>query len=137
MAENPEEFVRVAAFSYLHEAEAARILLGENGIDTEVADGEVINADPLLSNAVGGVKVLVRREDIERAQSILAAGIKERTGNASEHCPDCDSHDVQRRRVTWKTILVGILTLGVYYPGFFREFRCMRCGARWSYYRTH
>ena len=41
------------------------------GIEVFLQDENTINTDPLLSNAIGGVKLLVRKEDVMFAKQIL------------------------------------------------------------------
>ncbi|HKC59812.1 MAG TPA: DUF2007 domain-containing protein [Myxococcales bacterium] len=61
----------VATFALPTEAEMARGLLESNGIQALLRDEGLVGVHPLLSNAVGGVKVVVPAEDAERAREIL------------------------------------------------------------------
>lgn len=65
------EVVVVRAFSAPHEAHLACSALRAAGIDATVADANIVAVNWLYSNAVGGVKVLVREEDLAAAREIL------------------------------------------------------------------
>ena len=61
----------VATFLQLHEATLAKLRLQAAGIDAELADTGIIGANPFLANAVGGVKLQVPTEAVERARAVL------------------------------------------------------------------
>ena len=62
----------VATFSLPTEAEMARELLEQNGIEAILRDAGFLGVHPWLSNAVGGVKLVVPAEDARRARELLA-----------------------------------------------------------------
>jgi putative signal transducing protein len=62
----------VATFPLPTEAEMARELLEQNGIAAVLRDAGFVGVHPWLSNAVGGVKLVVPAEDARRARELLA-----------------------------------------------------------------
>jgi hypothetical protein len=64
--------VTVGAFTTVTEAEAARLLLDSHGIACVLSDAETISMAWIMSNAVGGVKLLVAEADANRARQLLA-----------------------------------------------------------------
>lgn len=62
----------VEAYTRTADADAARLYLEDNGITAYVEDGEIVAMDWLLGSAVGGVKVKVAEEDLQRASELLA-----------------------------------------------------------------
>lgn len=60
-------------FTYPSEAYIAKSHLDAEGIDCFITNENLLTINPLLSNAVGGVKLMVREEDYERAKEILEA----------------------------------------------------------------
>jgi Putative prokaryotic signal transducing protein len=75
----PEGPLVVATFPLPTEAEMARELLERNGIEAILRDAGFLGVHPWLSNAVGGVKVVVPAEDARRAREILVfAGLAAR-----------------------------------------------------------
>ncbi len=123
--------VTVGTYSYLYEAETARMLLFTNGIEAELLDSEIAATHPFLSNAVGGIRVAVSSENARKASEILREDQKSQGERFRKRCFDCDSDDVIEIKATWKTWILGLLTLGLYFPTLFKANRCRSCGRRW------
>jgi hypothetical protein len=72
-----ETFHTVAVFTYPTEVIVPRITLESAGIECITRDEETITANPMLSNAVGGIKLQVKEQDFEWAVAILEeAGVQ-------------------------------------------------------------
>ncbi len=72
-----ETFYTVAVFTYPTEVIVPRITLETAGIECITKDEETITTNPLLSNAVGGIKLQVRERDFQKAVAILKeAGVE-------------------------------------------------------------
>jgi len=67
------ELVTVRNCNYLHEAELVKSVLDVEGIDAQIPDAYMAGVQPMLGAAIGGVRVLVRAIDLERAEQALAA----------------------------------------------------------------
>jgi hypothetical protein len=67
----PGELLVIATFTLPTQAEMARELLERNGIDARLRDQGFIGVHPWLSNALGGVKLVVPAEDAQLAWDIL------------------------------------------------------------------
>ena len=61
----------VERFTTLGEAEAAVTALDAGGIEVTLFDDEFVAVNWMISNAVGGVKVVIREEDYDAAADIL------------------------------------------------------------------
>jgi type III secretory pathway lipoprotein EscJ len=61
-------------FTYPMELAVLRTRLEADGIECLVLDELTVQANPLYSNAVGGVKLQVRESDIQKAVEILKDG---------------------------------------------------------------
>lgn len=85
-----ENLVTVARCSLPVEAYAIRLRLESAGIPVVLADEFTVTMDWLLSNAIGGVKVQVREDDLRQANQVLAE--IERPERADDHdsLPDDD-----------------------------------------------
>lgn len=131
-----EDWVTVASFRDLAEAEMARVTVDAEGIRCYLADAEVIRLDWTLSMALGGIKLRVPAADRERALERL-----HRTSTAQElrlvgddtseeSCPACGGTAVtveeRGRRFSLVATLLGL-------PLLFRATatRCGACGHRW------
>ncbi len=76
---NMNELITILTFTYIHELAVAQGLLESEGVETFLKDEFVASVNPLYSNAIGGIKLQVNADDVERATIILreAGFIKE------------------------------------------------------------
>ncbi len=85
------KFKTIAKYQYSTEAQIIKGRLESEGIKVFLFDNFTIDTDPLVSNAIGGIKLKVLSEDAMKAQHILST-IQEYAldddGNAI-HCPNC------------------------------------------------
>ena len=68
--------------------------LKEEGFDCHLRDENTVTIDPLLSPAIGGIKLMVREEDIARAHSALDQIESEYI--ATVRCPSCGKNTLQK-----------------------------------------
>ena len=90
-------FKTIARYQYTSEAQIMKGRLEADGIKVFLQDNVTIDTDPLVSNAIGGVKLKVRSEDVIKAKHILNSVNQyslDDNGNAI-HCPNCDSTEIQ------------------------------------------
>ncbi len=111
-----------ARFITVGEAEAAISALDAAGIECQLADQNIVGIDWGMAQAVGGVKVLVRREDLGRAGDILGLNaydqVIEPVAETPEPdvpvvCPECGSPDfimVPRFRIF---LLITAIFIGI------------------------
>lgn len=134
------KLVTVASFGTAVEAHLARSALESLGIFVAVFDEQTVNIDWMYSNAVGGVKVKVREENLSEARKILEGDSREKGGEGPEAgtpevCPRCEGTDVEysmdRRgpMLTW--LFLGFPILPVR-----KRLRCRSCGKAWKPRRT-
>jgi len=78
-------------------------LLKEAGIICHLKDEYTITIDPLLSPALGGMKLMVEEEDVLKAQQILQQS--DQLYLQTIPCPICDEHSLQlvTKTVQFKT----------------------------------
>ena len=139
------ELAVVRAFSLPLEAHLACSALHAAGLEARVADQDMVTADWLLSNAIGGVKVLVRAEDLATAREVLeniasvsdddaVDGMSDVEDAAQDVCPQCGGR-------TWVSVTHGkrlavLSWMVISFPLFpvWRRWRCSDCGheSRWS-----
>src|SRR4051812_29422146 len=105
-----EKTVRIGNFTYHADAAVLIGRLEAEEIRCFLNNEHLVNANPLLSNAVGGIDVAVRESDYERAMVIVqemasnkAASTKADTGfegykKVTVFCPDCDSSNCYRKK---------------------------------------
>ena len=90
-------FINVAAFQYSAEAQIVKGRLDAEGIESFLVDNHTIDTDPLVSNAIGGVKLKVRKEDAEKSLEVLASIKKYAVDDEGLQisCPKCNGQKVQ------------------------------------------
>ena len=92
-----DTFKTIARFQYTTEAQIIKGRLEAEGIDVFLKDHLTIDTDPLVSHAIGGVKLQVLSKDAMKAQHILST-IKQYSldddGNEI-NCPNCHSEKVE------------------------------------------
>lgn len=70
MSDSEEKWVLLDTFTYMHEYLTLKVKLESEGIETFVKDEMTITIDPLLSNAIGGIKLYIKESDSENALKI-------------------------------------------------------------------
>ena len=86
----------LAVFEYSTEAHVTKSKLDSEGFKTMLMDEKTIDSDPLISNAIGGVKLLVHQNDFEKALKIyneIRTYQKDKNRN-DIFCPNCKSSKV-------------------------------------------
>jgi len=125
--------------SFLHEwlAYLAKGRLEAEGIEAAVFDGYMVSSCWIYSFAIGGARVAVRPEDVERAKEVLVTPYAEMLAEVEESrlpvppedvCPVCGMDSVWPRRYSaWS--LIPSLLFGV--PMFWRlpGWKCRTCNA--------
>jgi hypothetical protein len=94
-------------FTYPHEAHMAKGFLESEGIKTMILDEMTVQVQNFYSNAIGGVKILVQKEDYEPGIATLKKGgyiqdegykteevriIYADKSNKKTYCPFCKSN---------------------------------------------
>ena len=65
------EFIILNSYNNYIEAHIAKAVLEEHSIHCWLKDENTITIDPILTNAVGGIKIMIAKEDAQKALEIL------------------------------------------------------------------
>ncbi|WP_339845626.1 DUF2007 domain-containing protein [uncultured Dokdonia sp.] len=131
-------FVTIAQFQYSSEAQIFKGRLLAEGIEAFLADNYTIDTDPLVSNAIGGVKLRVPSDQESRAKEILGeiSAYSVAEDGSPVHCPNCNSEEV-----ALFTTVSDIRSLGAFLLGFVfgalpfytkYEYRCDNCKTKFN-----
>ena len=115
--------------------------LDAQGIDAAMLDAEIVSMDPLMSPAIGGVKVAVRRMDEARVLAVVregkesaeeeAASPHEQEGKArgerGRRCPHCNSTKTFKEKISGRAAALSILLLGFPLLIWHRGWKCAKC----------
>ncbi|MFC1497934.1 hypothetical protein ACFLS1_05610 [Verrucomicrobiota bacterium] len=129
------EMVVVATVSQPMEATPIQVRLGTEGIDSHLDGDYTVAANPLLSNAIGGIQLLVSARDAERAAAVLAEYFKAKAESeaiVARTCPRCGKKNgIDVRRPALLAVL-AVITFGAFcllYP--WPLYRCPDCKHKW------
>ncbi|OBX23530.1 MULTISPECIES: putative signal transducing protein [Bizionia] len=90
-------FKTIAVFPYTAEADIIKGRLEAEGIEVFLLDNHTINTNPIVSNAIGGVKLKVYAEQEAEAIAILksiSSYSLDDDGHAI-HCPNCQETKIE------------------------------------------
>jgi hypothetical protein len=104
--------------------------LEEEGIKAYLQDEYTVTIDPILTNAIGGIKLMVYKDQLERAVELLNGF--EQTYKEAVVCPQCQSSNIhfipQPNNVkNWVTALVTWI-FGSYAVPVKEVYHCSDCG---------
>lgn len=102
------DFIIISSYNNYIDAHIARGVLEEAGINCWLKDEHTVTIDPILTNAIGGIKIMVPKQQAERAVEILTNLKKEQ--QAAIRCPKCGSHNIElvstpRKAINWISAL--------------------------------
>lgn len=86
------ELVTIRTFDNYFSANILLTRLRDSGVQCYLKDEYTVTLDPLLSNAIGGIKLVVRKDDEPGARELLQS-FDHDYKNAVQ-CPNCGSHDI-------------------------------------------
>ena len=134
MTDHPRGVV-IATFSQPQDAHIMQSLLASRDIPSEL-DGEyTIGANPLLSNAIGGVRLLVPPDHADTASKLLEECRRQRAEAQAERartCPKCQSTNTRNIRESMIVGILAVITLGVLSLVFpYPRHKCIECGHKW------
>ncbi len=133
-----ETFVTIARYQYSSEAQIVKGRLEADGIDVFLKDNITIDTDPLVSNAIGGIKLKVRSEDEKEAKAILKsikAYAVDDNGNPIL-CPNCGKNEVELYSTidsfkAFLSFLIGIITFTLPFHTRYK-YICENCNTEFS-----
>jgi hypothetical protein len=132
-----QKLVMLRQFRDLPEALLAKGALESAGIESFLADDNMVRMDWFISNLIGGIKIKVKPEDLEAAQEILDQPIPEGfevegVGDYQQpHCPKCGSLDVTFQQLN-QPVAYGSAWMSIPLPVHYKAWRCRSCEHEWK-----
>lgn len=118
------------SFNNYMDAHLLMARLESEGIECWLQDENTVTINPVWTNAVGGIKLMVSREDYQRAVDIF----KEIENNRKQEmeCPKCRGHNIElvstpRKASNWISAILTFL-LGDYAMTVDKVNHCFDCG---------
>lgn len=121
-------FELVGVYQYSSEAIIFKGKLESEGIEVYMKDNYTIEANPLYSNAVGGVKLLVSKKDYTKAMEIISQVSKYSLDDESQlmKCPSCGADQINM--VTsikdFKSLFIYVFSLLLSLFPFYSNHKC-------------
>jgi hypothetical protein len=107
------------------------------GIECHFADENIVRMDWFISNLVGGVKLMVKPEDLDVADEVLNQPIPEGIDYGANEvfeqprCPKCGSLNITFEELN-KPLSYGSAWIGVPLPIASPRWKCEDCDAQWT-----
>ena len=128
-----ENFKLVRSYQYSSEAQIFCGKLESEGVEVYLRDINTVDSNPIWSNAVGGVKIFVKSDDLEKANKILSdiSQFSVNENNELIKCPNCGAEEIEM--VTSikdiKTLLAFIFSLLFVLIPFYSKhrYKCNKC----------
>jgi hypothetical protein len=131
-----QKLVFLRRFRDLPEAMLAKGTLASSGIEGYFVDDNIVRMDWFISNLIGGVKLMVRPEDLEAANDLLSQPIPEGIDYGGDEqfeqpkCPKCSSIDITFEELN-KPLSYASAWVGFPLPVSHPNWKCESCGAKW------
>lgn len=91
-----DNYILLDVFEFSAEAQIAKSKFEAEGIRTLFMDEKTIDSDPLISQAIGGVKLFVHKDDQVKAKKMYSEIRNYFTdeNNNPIYCPNCATHKI-------------------------------------------
>lgn len=139
----------IQTFVYPQEAYMAKAYLEAARIESLLKDELTAQVNNFYSNAIGGVKLLVRNEDFPEGVEVLKEGgyitpadlvqdeevliVEADKTTDRTHCPFCGSENIGKRKTPDIIMVVIYFLLSALFPIFKSVNKCMDCGKVWKF----
>jgi len=124
------QYISVKTFDSYITANIWLSKLQDQGISCYLKDQFTVTIDPILSNAIGGIKLCVNDSQLERAKDLIAQFEEE--NKQTQKCPNCGSLNVQYvsqpgNPTNWLSA-IGFWMFGSYAISAKQVYHCYDCG---------
>ncbi len=123
------DFVTIRTFQNYFSAHILLSKLKDAGMECYLKDEFTVTIDPILSNAVGGIKLVVKKDDEKEACELL--NIFDQEYMRSAVCPKCGNQTIDLvPKKTTANMLTAVLTwiFGSYAISARNVYQCSSCG---------
>jgi hypothetical protein len=131
------QFVILRRYRDLPEAVTVKSILDSEGIDCVLSDENLVRMDWFWSGLLGGIKLWVRRQDVEQAQNLIDQDSPDRfevegVGEFTQpRCPQCQSIDISFRELNKRVAFITAY-FGLPIPLKRRGWKCHSCKYSWQ-----
>jgi hypothetical protein len=128
-----DEYQLLKTFIDPVEANITKGLLEANGIPAFICDENTITVNPILTTALGGIRLMVRSSDYKIAHAIIE-DVDEENSKEILKCPVCGSEDVKTKNPpNWIYFFIMLFSFAITpRAGNRKKYICNVCRNRWS-----
>ena len=124
------DFVILQSFNNYMDAHLLMTRLESEEVECWLQDENTVTINPIWTNAVGGIKLMVKKEDLPRARQIFWE--IENNRKQSVECPKCKGHNIElvstpRKASNWFTAIFTF-ALGDFALTVDKVNHCFDCG---------
>lgn len=139
-----DNWITVISFTLPHEAHLAKSKLESEGIKTIIHNELTAQVHNFYSNAIGGVKLLVNKNDKKKAEEILIESgyLVEPELSKTEklhakflqnkRCPYCNSLNFLPKKPSLLSSFILLLVSWIPIPIIKKRYFCFDCGKEWK-----
>ena len=124
------DFVALRSFDNYIEANIVMNMLQHHDVNCHLKDENIITIDPLLSPALGGMKLMVHHAHVERAWDLMEKAEQQYLKDIP--CPVCHAHELKAVSITrqhkCKLAALASMLLNGHSVEVTKIFRCSNCG---------
>lgn len=126
-------FELIGSYQYSSEAIIFKGKLESEGIEVFMRDNHTVDANPLYSNAIGGVKLFVNSKDYSKAKDIISQVSPYSVDENSKllKCPKCDTQQIDMVtsvKELKSLVLFGFSLLLSIFPFYAKyKYKCRKC----------
>ena len=124
------EYIALRSFDNYIEANIVLNMLQHANINCHLQDENIITIDPLLSPALGGIKLMVHHQQAERAWDVMEEAEKKYL--RSIPCPVCKAHTLEavilKKNYSCKLAALASLLMNGRTLKLSKQYRCRSCG---------
>ncbi|MBX9784168.1 MAG: DUF2007 domain-containing protein [Chitinophagaceae bacterium] len=127
-------YINLISFPNYLDAHLRLMHLQEQGINCWLKDENTVTIDPILTNAIGGIKLMVHEAQAGRAAELLRIMMNKE--HEATPCPQCHSLNVEyivthRKAGNWLSAIATFL-LGDFAMAPHKVYHCFDCGHEFS-----
>jgi len=128
----------VKTYIYSHLAHLDIAKLSDEGIEAIIRDDNIVSINPIIAQAVGGIKILVQDNDYDKALEILNTNdydnlkneFKEES-NLQRKCAKCGSVNIFQKG-SWLTGLIFLVLMFIPLTTKKSTYVCLDCSNKWK-----
>lgn len=133
-----EKYILIGRYQYTSEALIYKGKLESEGIEVFIRDNNTVDANPLYSNAIGGVKLFVNREDEKNTYAVLSQISKFSLdeNNQLMECPKCGAEQIDMITSVKdiKSLILFIFSILLVLLPFYskHKYKCRSCNSEFN-----